>query len=275
VRRERLTRFLMPPTDIPLSTDNIAQYPSVNHATHLRVSEQFISIQGEGLDIGQPFSFIRLFGCNYYCSWCDTKYAVQHWSDTYEERTPAELGAWASAQGNRAVCLTGGEPLTAPKGLFLELVRLLKANDHYLDIQTNGTIFRAELAPLIDSWSISPKLGSSGMAERPDVLRCYLAARADGTLLGRLLFKFVIANESDLRLTKDLLESIPEIASQRVPIILQPEGLSRADVAAYAASLRWLAETVAIGPDAAQWHSYDLRVLPQVHRIIWGGKQGI
>lgn len=241
----------------------------------LRVSEQFVSIQGEGLDSGRPFSFIRLFGCNYYCSWCDTKYAVQHWSDTYDERTPAELAAWAVEQGNVAVCLTGGEPLTAPAALFLDLVRRLKASGHYLDIQTNGTIFRPALAPLIDSWSISPKLGSSGMVERPAILRRYLAAQADGTLRGRLLFKFVIADPRDLDLTWHLLQAIPAVAAQQIPIILQPEGLEHASVADYAQALRALTEAVALGPAAAKWRAYPVRVLPQLHRVIWGGKRGI
>ncbi len=255
------------------STDASVYQPTRN--TLLRVSECFTSIQGEGLDIGRPFSFIRLFGCNYYCAWCDTKYAVQHWSDTYVERTPAELAEWAASQGNSAVCLTGGEPLVAPPTLFLDLVRRLKANGHYLDIQSNGTIFRPNLAPLIDSWSISPKLGSSGMVERPAILRHYLDARREGTLHGRLLLKFVIANPRDLELTRELLMRIPAIAVDRVPVILQPEGLEHASVEDYAAALRWLTEQVAMGEGAAAWHAYDLRVLPQVHRILWGGKRGI
>jgi 7-carboxy-7-deazaguanine synthase len=259
------------PNDLPIGVSMEAP----RRTTTLRVSEQFTSIQGEGLDIGQPFSFIRLFGCNYYCSWCDTKYAVQHWSDTWYERTPAELIAWAATQGNRAVCLTGGEPLTAPASLFLALVRGLKAAGHTLDIQTNGTIFRPALAPLVDSWSISPKLGSSMMVERPDILRRYLAAQADGQLVGRMILKFVIADARDLALTWDLLDALPEVAAQHIPIILQPEGMEHADVAAYAERLRWLTEMIAMGDEAPRWRRYDLRVLPQLHRIIWGGRRGI
>ncbi|HKD74493.1 MAG TPA: 7-carboxy-7-deazaguanine synthase QueE [Ktedonobacterales bacterium] len=255
-------------------TSAITSRPAAR-TTLLRVSEQFISIQGEGPDIGRPFSFIRLFGCNYYCSWCDTKYAVQHWSDTYYERTPADLTAWADEQGNEAVCLTGGEPLTAPAHLFLDLVRRLKASGHYIDIQTNGTIFRPALAALIDSWSISPKLGSSQMVERPDILRRYLASQADGTLRGRMLLKFVIANQRDLDLTWNLLESLPEVAAQQIPIVLQPEGMAQVSIADYAAALRWLTESVAIGDGASRWRAYALRVLPQLHRVIWGGKRGI
>ncbi len=260
---------------IVTSPGAIARVERPARATHLRVSEQFASVQGEGPDIGRPFSFIRLFGCNYYCSWCDTKYAVQHWSDTYYEMTPAELVTWADVQGNEAVCLTGGEPLTAPASPLLDLVRRLKASGHYLDIQTNGTIFRPALASLIDSWSVSPKLGSSHMIERPGILRRYLAASASGALAGRLLLKFVIADERDLDLTWNLLASLPEVASQRVPVVLQPEGMAHASVADYADRLRWLTESTAMGTAAARWRSYRLSVLPQLHRMLWGGRRGI
>lgn len=266
-------------TRYPMSIDNdTLPFVQPNHIVPtklLRVSEQFTSIQGEGLDIGQPFSFIRLFGCNYFCSWCDTKYAVQHWSDTYYERTPAELADWADAQENVAVCLTGGEPLTAPAPLFLALAQQLHANGHYIDIQTNGTIFRPALASLIDNWSISPKLGSSGMIERPDMLKRYLSAQQEGALTGRILLKFVIANERDLVLTAQLLAKIPQVIEQNIPIILQPEGQGPATTDEYIATLRWLTETVAIGETAKQWRGYNLRVLPQIHRIIWGSIRGI
>jgi 7-carboxy-7-deazaguanine synthase len=248
---------------------------SVQRMAHLRVSELFTSIQGEGLDIGQPFSFIRLFGCNYYCTWCDTKYAVQHWSDTYEEKTPLELADWAKKQANTAVCLTGGEPLTAPANLFLDLVHQLKANGHYLDIQTNGTIYRSSLSRLIDSWSISPKLGSSGMLERPDILRRYIQAYIEGTLTGRILFKFVIAHQQDLDLTYELLSILPEIHENKIPIILQPEGQNHSNITDYLARLRWLVETVALGPLASQWQEYTMHILPQLHRMIWESKRGI
>ncbi len=240
-----------------------------------RVSEQFISIQGEGEDIGLPFSFIRFFGCNYYCEWCDTKYAVQHWSSEYYERSPDELLEWVLAQGNRRVCLTGGEPLTAPAQLLLQFVQTLKENNQYIDVQSNGTIFNAALASLIDSWSISPKLGSSKMTERPDILAKYLAAKRAGSLTGKLTLKFVIKDSADLQLTFTLLESLPEIATLQLPIILQPEGMAGHDTAEYVTALRWLTEQTAIGDEAARWRKYQPRILPQLHRIIWGGRKGI
>ena len=43
----------------------------------MRVSEIFYSVQGEGIQIGLPTIFLRLFGCDLRCMWCDTMYAVE------------------------------------------------------------------------------------------------------------------------------------------------------------------------------------------------------
>ena len=41
----------------------------------LRVTEIFLSLQGEGTYMGVPCVFVRLTGCPLRCSYCDTVYA--------------------------------------------------------------------------------------------------------------------------------------------------------------------------------------------------------
>lgn len=36
----------------------------------------FLSIQWEWITTWQPSIFVRFFGCNLHCEWCDSKYAV-------------------------------------------------------------------------------------------------------------------------------------------------------------------------------------------------------
>ena len=40
----------------------------------LRITEIFLSIQGESSHAGRPCSFVRLTGCPMRCVWCDSEY---------------------------------------------------------------------------------------------------------------------------------------------------------------------------------------------------------
>jgi 7-carboxy-7-deazaguanine synthase len=77
-------------------------------------------------------------------------------------------------------------------------------------------------------------------------------------------WKFVIRDNEDELLLHSLLLRYPSFAEQQLPIVLQPEG----DTATsdYAASLAWLAELVR----NPFWNRYSVRILPQMHVIIWG-----
>ena len=49
----------------------------------IKINEIFYSLQGEGVQVGIPTIFVRLFGCSLRCSWCDSMYAVE--GDDYKE----------------------------------------------------------------------------------------------------------------------------------------------------------------------------------------------
>jgi len=73
----------------------------------MEVCEMFVSLQGEGADIGLPTVFIRLARCNLECTWCDTKYS---W-EPGQERSVEDLVEEASSYGVPRVAVTGGEPM--------------------------------------------------------------------------------------------------------------------------------------------------------------------
>ncbi|HEU4992048.1 MAG TPA: radical SAM protein, partial [Luteimonas sp.] len=76
-------------------------------ADRLRITEIFLSLQGEARDAGWPTVFVRLTGCPLRCGYCDTAYAFHggEWRDI--DAILAEV----AAHGVRHVCVTGGEPL--------------------------------------------------------------------------------------------------------------------------------------------------------------------
>ena len=99
------------------------------------LSERFFSIQGEGLHCGRAAYFIRLFGCNVRCPWCDSKYA---WNGEPSESLPvSELAADAAQSGAKMAVITGGEPCMF--GLA-PLVEGLKSAGIAAHLETSATI---------------------------------------------------------------------------------------------------------------------------------------
>jgi 7-carboxy-7-deazaguanine synthase len=220
----------------------------------LRVNETFLSVQGEGAEIGAPTFFIRLDGCPLRCSWCDTPYALA--GDAGEAVGVDELARRCTA---RRVVITGGEPLAQD---VAPLVACLRGK--HVTIETSGTIF-VDL-PGVSLFSISPKVGSSGYAPKPVTLRKFCAAAA-----GRMQLKFVIAGERDYEEALACVVALRDALPQETPIILQPESGRAGRGDAYLETLRDLTERT-LGD--ARWSGLDLRVLPQLHYLLWGGEPG-
>jgi len=212
----------------------------------LRVSEIFYSIQGEGPTIGYPAMFLRLFGCNLKCSWCDSKYAWQN--REYRDLAVSEV---AEAMTARRIVVTGGEPLLQSDALS-ELARMLIGRD--CELETNGTI----LAPptLVDlGWrfNVSPKLASSGNAlaqrHRPEVLRHF-------SHLPHTWFKFTVATQEDL-------DEVMTLTYMGERVILMPEGT---DTDTLLERGVWLAEIC---------KSCGWRFSPRLQIELYGNRRGV
>lgn len=109
----------------------------------MRLSETFLSIQGEGPMQGRPAFFVRLAGCNLTCKFCDTKYAQKPTDAIDISEVRDEMLALARAHGpDFMFVITGGEPLVQQDAVELLLGsyrarHFRKANAW---IETNGTI---------------------------------------------------------------------------------------------------------------------------------------
>jgi organic radical activating enzyme len=169
----------------------------------LRVSEYFISFQGEGPSGGERAVFLRLAGCNLTCVWCDSAYTWD-WSrfNKQEESVDNQVGELASrldelAQGTcRLLVLTGGEPLIQQHGVA-KLLELLSTSQPKMrcEVETNGTIIPAVgLTTLVNRFVVSPKLANSSIDQhrriRFDSLRVFAS-------MDRSVFKFVVERPQD------------------------------------------------------------------------------
>ena len=148
----------------------------------LPINEQFVSLQGEGLLVGVPSTFIRVSGCNLRCAWCDSP--TTSWSP---KGTPTSLDAIEAfcADGPRHVVLTGGEPLLfAP---ISSLSRRLRARGHHVTVlvtsldnrthveqpQPGLTVVKAARALHLASTPLSPAMLRWAGRLRPDVVHLH------------------------------------------------------------------------------------------------------
>lgn len=242
----------------PATPRGSVEPPATRRGT-VPVVEVFHSIQGEGSRSGEAATFLRLAGCNLRCTWCDTSYSWN--SEGVRAATATTIEDLAAQVRERAVVLTGGEPMLHRRRMP-ELLTALRARDvRHVTVETNATIFDAALVDAVDLWSLSPKLAASGETADPATIRRYIAAAP-----GRVQLKFVVTTTRDWLAMWALLEELG--APLPEPVLVQPDG-TRVD---YDVALRELVDCVLADDelfDGVPRRSM-VRVTPQVHRVIWG-----
>lgn len=204
----------------------------------MKIYSIFKSIQGEGLTIGAPTTFIRTSGCPLRCTYCDTPQAF----DEGEQMDIDEIMDEVEEFGLSHVCLTGGEPLAQRDSLKL-LDRLLDAG-YRVVLETSGAIPLDEM-PCTENLTVSMdiKCPSSGESDKMVYSNIELLGPTDQ-------LKFVIGDDEDFEFALDIIEE----HAPKCEIIFTPVG---------GIDLREVAEKVLKS-------GLDARVLPQLHKYIWG-----
>ncbi len=217
--------------------------PATAAADRLRITEIFLSLQGEARDAGWPTVFVRLTGCPLRCQYCDTAYAFHggHW------REIDDILAEVAAHGVRHVCVTGGEPLAQKRCLAL-LSRLCDAG-YDMSLETSGAIDISGVDPRV-SRVLDIKTPGSGEVARN---------RWDNLplLTARDQVKFVICSRADFDWARDV---VTEHRLDRVcDVLFSP---SHAQVSA-----RELADWIVA-------EKLPVRFQLQLHKLLWNDEPG-
>ena len=167
----------------------------------MRVSEIFESIDGEGIRVGYPVTFIRLFGCNLRCSYCDSRYACE--GNDYTEMDIADVVDKVIDFGHNKVTLTGGEPLIHRDVKYL--IKELLDRGYELNIETDGAVPLYNIGPMTKAnWkrciiTLDYKCPSSGMEDKMLISNFEMLTKND-------VLKFVVGSDEDLKRAKQVIE---------------------------------------------------------------------
>lgn len=209
----------------------------------LRVTEVFLSLQGESRSAGFPTGFIRLTGCPLRCGYCDTAYAFTGG----EARTVAEILADVEEFGVRHVCVTGGEPL-AQRGCLPLLAALCDAG-YEVSLETSGSLDISGVDPRV-SRVMDIKTPGSGEAAANRWENIDLLAPTDQ-------IKFVVCGRDDYEWSKSVMNK-HELAD-RCEVLFSP-GHGRVEPR-----------------ELADWILADrlpARFQIQLHKLLWGDARG-
>lgn len=228
------------------------------------VSEIFgPTLQGEGELAGCLSLFIRLGGCDYRCSWCDTLYSVlpeyrQEWkrmsfrtiSEQVQRLAPPPI--W--------VTLSGGNPALYD---LAELVSSLRALGYRVACETQGSVVREwfrELNMLV----LSPKPPSAGKVTSADEV-----ARALSFAPENVVLKIVVFDRDDYLYARSIIHAFPE----RCAILQIGTPLELTDVNLLVQHVRVLTSQILGWLD--EDGLYEVRVLPQLHRLMFEAVRGV
>lgn len=237
----------------------------VEGASKLAIAELFCdTLQGEGVSVGVPSTFMRLQGCTLKCTFCDTldvwpngnEYSIAEIFELFESVDSIE-----KFRKGQHLILTGGSPLKQQEQLidFIRAFILKYGFKPYIEVENETVLIpSSEFCNYVDQWNNSPKLANSGMkwiARVKPLVLSYMSS------LHNSWFKFVISEESDwLEIQEQFLDSG---LIRKDQIILMPEG----DTQEKLSHSREIAADLAI--------KHGLRFTDRLHVTIWNKKTGV
>ncbi|MCU1290934.1 MAG: putative Radical-activating enzyme radical superfamily [Acidobacteria bacterium] len=207
----------------------------------LRITEIFLSIQGESSHAGRPCSFVRLTGCPMRCAWCDSVYTFTGGTRMSFDEIFAQLKAFDC----NLVEVTGGDPL-AQKNVYPFITKLLDEGYEVL-IETGG-FFSIENVDRRAKIILDVKCPASGESER----NCW--ANLEILNPEKDEVKFVIADVDDWLYARRVIEKY-DLENRAKELLISPVfGIE---------NLKAIAESVAQS-------KLKVRLNLQLHKYIWG-----
>lgn len=223
----------------------------------MHIVEIFSSIEGEGIRAGYLCTFIRTYGCNLSCVYCDSMYACE--KDNYIDMNIDSILSECVRLGNRRVTITGGEPLLQPN--MDQLIACLLESDFEVNVETNGSLDVSTTRNSVMSkctenisnlfFTIDFKCPFSGMESH--MQRCNY-----------------IKNAKKFDVVKFVVSDIQDLDAMCVLVKIMTDVLSNKDLPhIFVSPVFGKIELVEIVDYLKKYNLQDVRLQIQLHKIIW------
>lgn len=230
------------------------------------------TIQGEGPHVGMKTIFVRVAGCDFKCAWCDSKFAWKIDGSIIRYDTK-ELADILVQECNNSKCsnvvLTGGNPCLYD---FKQVIDILHDNNITVDIETQGSKMPDWLLD-VDLLVISPKAPSS---KQPDVYKTvneYMKLLT--SIRQKVAIKIPVFNEEDFEFAMKYYALVDYYREKGVDIDLYLSVGNTNTTEAGDISKRVLTDYEKLINMVANSYMERVFILPQVHTLVWGNKQGV
>ena len=232
------------------------------------------TIQGEGPHVGMQTLFVRVAGCDFKCAWCDSKFAWKI-DGSIKRYGTKELADILVQECNNSKCsnvvLTGGNPCLYN---FKQVIDILHDNNITVDIETQGSKMPDWLLD-VDLLVISPKAPSS---KQPDVYKTvneYINMKLLSSIKQKVAIKIPVFNEEDFEFAMKYYALVDYYREKGVDIDLYLSVGNTNTTEAGDISKRVLSDYEKLINMIANSYMERVFILPQVHTLVWGNKQGV
>jgi 7-carboxy-7-deazaguanine synthase len=230
------------------------------------------TIQGEGMVIGQKTMFVRTAGCDYSCSWCDSAFTWDgSGKDLIKQMNAEEIWQELKSLGGDGfsfVTISGGNPALFKNLSYL--IDILKANNIKVGLETQGSRWQDWFLD-INELTISPKPPSSGMETDFKVLDMIINKLNEEQNNGVTSIKVVIFDDEDFEYARKVHIRYPNIA-----FFLQVGNKDVQTTENEKLIYDLLREYEILTEKVINDNQFrDVKVLPQIHTLLWGNKRGV
>ncbi|KKN22989.1 hypothetical protein LCGC14_0909600 [marine sediment metagenome] len=237
-------------------------YDDYHQSLKLNFSEKFISIEGEGRDMGRLKLFLRVRGCPFSCGYCDTKYSIgSRGMSNYKAPTLRQIINDVRNFGYFSeIEFTGGSPEWFPQKIGYLLVYFKIHFNSRITMQCSGGIYSEKNQALFTLSDIN-SFDCKDLREKVPFIIDKLYVREKDEI------KFLVCDDLSYQFVKNKLKEFKDLKCQFIISVVTEENKDDLE------SLNLLIDKIKHDND---FPKQNVRLMVREHILLYGkGKRGI